>query len=170
MTLLATYSMKIVYFVPASAGTTLVYESTNWSRQVYQLAVLIFLNCSEEISLTYFPNITANYKLRTVNRMIPKERIRTSGQDIRGIGGLTTLVEDLDTIFLLNLYPPIPCIPDYFTQRLHRTVTPEQYIFKSVGGSSFCSSDTPRVETVYGDRTDSGEYILQGFSFKDTKS
>ena len=100
----------------------------------------------------------------------PSKKIRTlKGQDIRGIGGQITEVNDLDPIFLLNLHPPVQCIPAYFPLRLNSTVTPEQYIFRSFGGSSFWTGHPYLVEPIYGDRTGSGEYVFNGFTFKDKK-
>jgi hypothetical protein len=101
----------------------------------------------------------------------PKKKIRTaSGQDIRGIGGAITTVEDLDPIFLLNLRPPVPCIPDYFPSRPVGTIMTEQHTFRSFWGSRFGNGNTHLVEPMYEDRVDSGEYFLYGFSLREKNS
>jgi hypothetical protein len=101
----------------------------------------------------------------------PKKKIRTLGeQDIRGVGGPVTTVKDLDPIFLLNLRPPIQHVPDYFPSRHTRSVKLEQYIFRSFKGTSFWTGTPPVVDPMYEDRTDSGEYVFDGFSFKKKKN
>jgi hypothetical protein len=90
----------------------------------------------------------------------PHKRIRTVGpHDIKGIGGEISKVEDLEPIFLLNLYPPNQ--EQKHTQTWYGPDEPEQFIFRNFGGPSFYTGDPPLIE---GMKSENGDKF-NGFTF-----
>lgn len=95
----------------------------------------------------------------------PQKKIRTVGaEDIRGIGGVISRMEDLQPIFLLNLHPPHCWKPEH-SQTLYDHDEPEQFIFRSFGGPSFYTGISPLVDVMYGKKLANGENMFDGFTF-----
>ncbi|KAF1357326.1 hypothetical protein EJ07DRAFT_157641 [Lizonia empirigonia] len=97
----------------------------------------------------------------------PERRVRTlHPQDIRGIDGPITQIQNLRPIFLLNLNPPTQFQPDSSSSS-----EPVQFIFRCFGGSSFWTGRPPLVDVVRSEgwELSQGEYTFQGFTFKDRK-
>jgi hypothetical protein len=95
----------------------------------------------------------------------PEKLIRVVEQtSIRGLGGVITEARDLCPIFCLHLYPPKRRYQESDLSRPR--FMPEQFIFRSFGGYSFWTGRPPLVDVILGPKSDAGEYIFEGFTFR----
>jgi hypothetical protein len=89
----------------------------------------------------------------------PRKTISTvARQDIRGVGGVITTLEDLDSIFLLHLHPPLQRRPRYFPPSVQSYIIPEQFIFKkmSVVKVSNFTLAVSQVDVIFGEKMSDG--------------
>ncbi|KAL1598067.1 hypothetical protein SLS59_007077 [Nothophoma quercina] len=105
----------------------------------------------------------------------PEKKIRNlHAQNIRGIGGAITRMENLKPIFLLNLNPPTqfaPNDPESPSLRRRSSSVPVQFIFRCFGGSSFWTGCPPLVDVMVAEGEESGpwERTFEGFTYKDER-
>ncbi|KAF1924625.1 uncharacterized protein M421DRAFT_402062 [Didymella exigua CBS 183.55] len=96
----------------------------------------------------------------------PEKRIRTlCSQDIRGIDGPITQLQNLRPVFLLNLDPPTKIMSDSSEPS---SSDPVQFIFRCFGGSSFWAGDPPLVDVIRSEgwELSQRECTFQGFTFR----
>jgi hypothetical protein len=99
----------------------------------------------------------------------PEKKIRTlCSQDIRGVDGQITQIQNLRPILLLNLNPPTQTLPDSSESP---SSDPVQFVFRCFGGPSFWTGCPPLVHVMLneGCKNSQWEYTFEGFTFKDEK-
>lgn len=98
----------------------------------------------------------------------PEKKTRTlCSQNIRGINGPITQIQNLRPIFLLNL-PATQTLPDSSEYSNSDSV---QFMFRCFGGPSFWTGRPPLVDVVLSEGWEQSqlEYTFQGFTFKDER-